>query len=106
MRSACLGLARKTSEPKRERSYCGAEAAATISIPQQARAYINGQIDRERDQFCAHRKMSLTVVRSTGSSCCPGIYSCGPRAMAIGTPFLLFTGLSATLFLPSSLCTL
>src|ERR1051326_3200796 len=69
MRSAWRGLARKTSEPKRERSYCGAEAAAIISKPQQASAYINGQMERERTQFCAHWTMSATLVNTAGSSC-------------------------------------
>jgi hypothetical protein len=69
MRSAWRGLARKTSEPKRERSYCGAEAAAIISKPQQASAYINGQIERERAQFCAQWSMSARLVSTAGSSC-------------------------------------
>src|SRR5947209_4245053 len=45
IRSAWRGLARKTSEPKRAISYWGADAAAIISKPQQASAYINGQTD-------------------------------------------------------------
>src|SRR5436305_12677320 len=69
MRSAWRGLARKTSEPKRERSYCGTEAAAIISKPQQASAYINGQMERELDQFCAQWSMSSSLVNTAGSSC-------------------------------------
>src|SRR5438270_1583392 len=69
IRSAWRGLAQKTSEPKREMSYCGAEAAAIISKPQQASAYINGQMERERAQFCAQCSMSARLVSTAGSSC-------------------------------------
>src|SRR5579871_3563521 len=72
IRSAWRGLARKTSEPKRDMSYCGAEAAAIISKPQQASAYMNGQMERERVQFCAHKSISATLVITAGSSCWPG----------------------------------
>src|SRR5574340_1702068 len=69
IKSAWRGLERKTSEPKRERSYCGADADAIISKPQQANAYMNGQIERDRAQFCAQWSMSETLVSTAGSSC-------------------------------------
>ena len=49
-RSACLGLARKISAPKRARSYLGI-AAAIISIAQQANPNIAGQREERRAQF-------------------------------------------------------
>src|SRR2546421_11354789 len=68
MRSAWRGLARKTCEPKGERSYCGAEAAAIISKPQQASADINGQMERGLAQFCVQCNMSALPVSNPG--CC------------------------------------
>src|SRR5947209_11728716 len=68
IKSAWRGLERKTSEPKRERSYCGAEAEAIISITQQANPYPNGQTDLERAQFLAQINMSARLVSSTFGS--------------------------------------
>src|SRR5437899_12415058 len=66
IKSAWRGLERKTSEPKRERSYWAAEAAALSSIAPQARPYPRGQTERERAQFCAHRSISARLVNCTG----------------------------------------
>src|SRR5688500_4229577 len=50
MTSACLGVARATSKPKRLQSYF-ADAVLIISIAQQLVTKTKGQSEFERDQF-------------------------------------------------------
>src|SRR3984893_19171847 len=63
IRSACRGLPRKTSAPKRAMSYREA-LMDIISIAQHARPKLTGQIDDRR----AHCTIFSTVVVNTGIS--------------------------------------
>src|SRR5204863_10030778 len=74
IKSAWRGLERKTSDPKRERSWCD-WAAAIISMAQQARPYPRGHTDLEPVQFLAHFNISARLVNCTGISWSPGMYS-------------------------------
>src|SRR2546430_17241932 len=71
IKSACRGLERKTSEPNLDMSYCAAEAAAIISMAQQASPYPRGQAERERDQFLAPFNISAPVFGWSGPSSSP-----------------------------------
>src|SRR4026209_137575 len=62
--SACRGLARNTSEPKRARSFRD-EVAFIISIAQQASPKVAGQSDDLRAQLI---KESRRVVRTSGNA--------------------------------------
>src|SRR6476469_10345547 len=62
--SACRGLARNTSAPKRTRSFRD-EVAFIISIAQQARPNVAGQSDDLRAQLI---KDSSGVVRTSGKA--------------------------------------
>ena len=62
--SACRGLARKTSEPKRARSL-RAEVAFIISMAQQARPKVAGQSEDLRAQLTSE---SSRVVMTSGSA--------------------------------------
>src|SRR5215510_12491469 len=62
--SACRGLARNTSEPKRARSF-RADVAFIISIAQQARPQVAGQSDDFRAQLI---RESSRVVSTSGKA--------------------------------------
>src|SRR6476659_3172314 len=62
--SACRGLARNTSEPKRARSF-RAEVAFIISIAQQANPKVAGQSEDLRAQLISE---SSRVVKTSGKA--------------------------------------
>jgi len=69
--SACRGVARATSKPKREKSYL-AEATDIISIPQQLVAKVSGQSELARAQLMISLNL-LTMMPPPGTGCiCPG----------------------------------
>src|SRR5947209_268888 len=102
IKSAWRGLERKTSEPNLDRSYCAAEAAAIISMAQQASPYPRGQTERERAQFFAQFNISATLVSCTGPSWSPGTYSNGPLAIVMGTALRRVPGTDSSCLSPLS----
>src|SRR5438132_1146710 len=75
IRSDCRGLPRKTSAPKRAMSY-REQLIAIISIAQQARPKVIGQIEERR----AHWTIFSTVVVNTGISVSRPISTVGRRS--------------------------
>src|SRR3954468_22804213 len=65
--SACRGVARATSKPKREKSYF-ADATDIISIPQQLVANVRGHKELERAQLII--SSSFVVTTSTPPTGC------------------------------------
>src|SRR5690606_27570437 len=69
--SACRGVARATSKPKREKSYL-AEATLIISIPQQLVAKVSGHKELERAQLIISC-IPVAIMPPPGVSIiCPG----------------------------------
>ena len=69
--SACLGEARATSKPKREKSYL-APATAMYSIPQQLVAKVNGHNELDRAQLITSSSLLSTIPPPAVSCICPG----------------------------------
>src|SRR5262245_66236870 len=70
MRSDCRGVPRKTSAPKRERSW-RASITAIISMAQHARPNCIGQIEERRAQFMTESTVVVTMFSSNRLSIRP-----------------------------------
>jgi len=72
--SACLGVARATSKPKREKSYLE-DATAIISIPQQLVAKVSGHKELDLAQLITSSSLLSTIPPPAVSCICPGKFA-------------------------------